>query len=102
MVFIVVVGFQINGAFIWWGGFIPSITCDRQFIRNRPTAVILDNVHNFHGVPEVFAAAFVLEQFEGHMKNGKMKGLWTEWVEDGKKIAEIQYKAGEVVSRKEF
>ena len=76
--------------------------CDRQFIRIRPTAVILDNVHNLYGVPVVIAAAFGLEQFEGHMKNGKIEGLMTGWNENGQKASEVQFKNGKEVSRKDF
>jgi len=42
------------------------------------------------------------KKVEGHHKDGKPDGLWTEWYEDGKKKSEIHWKNGEGELRKLF
>ena len=55
-----------------------------------------------HCPAKVWACCRVPKRREKHYKNGKREGLHTSWYENGQKKAEVHFKNGIVVSRKDF
>jgi len=55
-----------------------------------------------HGLETHWYMISGAKEREEHYKDGKLDGLWTYWDKNGKKRAEILYKDGQEVSRKEF
>jgi antitoxin component YwqK of YwqJK toxin-antitoxin module len=59
-------------------------------------------VNDYKNGKSTYYFPFLRKEKEGNYENCMETGTWTFWDENGKKIAEKEYKNGEIVSEKNF